>query len=72
MLGDVSGTRNGQEWPKRGDVAEFSDDEAAQLIGSGIAVKHDDIPEVEAAVVDTRPARRGKPITTGSLAGDQP
>jgi hypothetical protein len=69
MLGDVSGTRNGQEWPKRGDVAEFSEEEAADLITSGIAAKHDDLPEVESATVDTRPARRGKPLTTDALAG---
>jgi len=67
LLADVTGTRDGAEWPPRGTVVELPDDEAAALIWSGIAVdaKIKD-PEadaaratVEAAAVDTAPTKRG-------------
>lgn len=31
LIGDVSGTRNGQAWPPRGSTIELPDDEAAIL-----------------------------------------
>lgn len=54
----VSGTRDGVDWPAPGEIADISDDEAAALIASGLAV--------EVAAVDTEPKPkrgRGKPET---------
>ena len=39
MKSDVSGTRNGKDWPHRGEVADFPEDEALELIGAGMAEK---------------------------------
>lgn len=38
MKDEVSGTREGQPWPKPGEDADVPRDEALSLIGSGIAV----------------------------------
>ncbi|GGT43388.1 hypothetical protein [Streptomyces purpureus] len=37
MTVDMSGTRNGQPWPPRGDIADLPTAEAAHLCASGIA-----------------------------------
>lgn len=37
MKVDVSGTRNGQPWPRRGQVADVDDAEGAQLCHAGLA-----------------------------------
>jgi hypothetical protein len=39
MKGNISGTRDGIEWPPVGGVCDVSDDEATQLIGAGFAVE---------------------------------
>ena len=49
MLADVSGTRNGKDWPKRGEVVDLPDDEAKDLITSRMAAEVGD-KEAEAAV----------------------
>lgn len=51
MKVEMSGTRNGEPWPKRGEVAELPTAEAAHLVGAGIAeeVRHE-APTVETAV----------------------
>jgi len=41
MLTRVSGTRNGVDWPERGDTLEVSADEAATLVAIGVAVATD-------------------------------
>lgn len=38
MAGVVSGTRDGQDWPKVGESIDLPADEAASLIAAGIAV----------------------------------
>ncbi len=70
MKVDVSGTRNGQEWPRRGQVMELPDDEAAQYCANGMAEPVADTGEVETATTppaeqrglstETGPTRRGK------------
>jgi len=50
MKGTISGTRNGQPWPARGVVAEFPDDEGADLCRAGIAEPVKSEPAVEKAV----------------------
>ena len=50
MTVEMSGTRNGEPWPKRGEVAELPTTEAAHLVGAGIAVEvPDEPPAVETA-----------------------
>lgn len=49
MTVEMSGTRNGEPWPKRGEVAELPTAEAAHLVGAGIAVEVPDEPPVETA-----------------------
>ncbi len=38
LLVDISGTRDGQAWPRRGNVVELPDDEAEQMIKAEQAV----------------------------------
>jgi len=49
----ISGTRNGEEWPDKGEVIDLPDDEAVQLLGQGAAEPADE-PEPETA---TKPKR---------------
>lgn len=65
MLTRVSGTRNGEDWPERGELLDVSADEAATLVANGLAVAGAakeaatvDITEVETATV--KPARGRK------------
>lgn len=37
MLGTVSGTRNGADWPPRGGCIDLPDDEATALVAIGMA-----------------------------------
>lgn len=37
LLGELSGTRDGQAWPPRGSIVELPDDEAAQLCANRMA-----------------------------------
>lgn len=39
LLQTISGMRDGEEWPPRGSVVDFPDDEAAQLVSAGIAAE---------------------------------
>jgi hypothetical protein len=53
IKGDISGSRNGAPWPKRGETLELPDDEGAQLCASGLATPvKDSEKDVEAAVPD--------------------
>jgi hypothetical protein len=52
MKVEVSGTRNGQPWPKPGDTVDVDDNEAAQLCAAGLAAPVVDDP-VETAVPST-------------------
>lgn len=65
MLAKLSGTRNGADWPGRGECLDVSDDEATMLVEHGLAtagvVKEAasvDTSEVETATV--KPARGRK------------
>lgn len=63
---DVSGTRNGQPWPRRGEVVDVGDQEGADLCAAGMAtpVAVDDVetasPEAAEERLTTRtgPARK--------------
>lgn len=76
IQGDISGSRDGVPWPKRGETMELPDDEGASLCASGLAVpvKSTD-GDVEKAVPaddsDERAAGLTKE-TAGAVTGDAP
>lgn len=49
MTVEMSGTRNGVPWPKRGETTELPTAEAAHLVAAGIAEQVPDAPPVETA-----------------------
>jgi hypothetical protein len=53
MLFEITGTRNGQPWPKRGGLIELPNDEAKNLIAQGLAVHIDAPVEVAEAAPAT-------------------
>lgn len=73
IKGDISGSRNGVPWPKRGETMELSDDEGAQLCASGLAspVK-DSEKNVEEAVPDDSATETRSGLTTETAAGVTP
>ncbi|MEU9208545.1 hypothetical protein AB0D27_11465 [Streptomyces sp. NPDC048415] len=53
IKGDISGSRDGIPWPKRGETMELPDDEGTALCASGLAVPAADTDDdVETAVPD--------------------
>lgn len=68
MLVDVSGTRNGEAWPKRGEVADLPTDEAQHLVTVGMAEEAegstDDSATETATAPDPGPIRQPDPETT--------
>lgn len=65
MRVDVSGTRNGQEWPRRGQVMELPDDEAVQYCANGMAEPIADTGEAETAVAPPAETRTALKTSTG-------
>ncbi|MFF4576914.1 hypothetical protein ACFY15_00655 [Streptomyces sp. NPDC001373] len=65
----MSGTRNGEPWPRRGEVTELPTAEAAHLVGAGIAERVADTPPVETA---TAPAAESAPALEAENAGVPP
>lgn len=65
MKVDISGTRNGVEWPRAGGTVELPDNEAAKLCAARIAEPVADEKPVETATVpddaETRAPRQRKP-----------
>jgi hypothetical protein len=66
-LGQISGTRDGKEWPPSGSVLDLPEGEARDLVKSGMAVETDDdvshadfigaeVPAKKAAKGDTETA----------------
>lgn len=49
MRVEVSGTRNGEPWPAKGDIVELPKEEAANLLAIGLAVETDDEEPQEVA-----------------------
>lgn len=55
MLGQISGTRDGRPWPAPGDTIDLPDDEARDLMATGIAARADEVPMVaELGEIQTR------------------
>lgn len=53
----ISGTRDGAEWPDKGDTVDLPDDEAEQLIRYGAAEEAGD--DVETATAPDTAEKRG-------------
>jgi hypothetical protein len=68
MLVDISGTRDGAEWPRRGGLIDVPDHEAADLIANKFAEAATDEPVVETAsvepVAETAAKKPGRPRKT--------
>lgn len=62
LVGKISGTRDGEDWPNPGETIALPEDEANALLASGIAVK----PEVETATATTAG------VETATVRGNQP
>jgi hypothetical protein len=41
LLAEITGTRNGEPWPKRGEEIDLPDDEAATMVSVGMAERAD-------------------------------
>jgi hypothetical protein len=54
MVQQISGPRDGQDWPAPGDVLVVSDDEGAQLCANGLAVPVAEKPKPETRAKTTR------------------
>ena len=63
MLVSISGTRDGQDWPERGELATLPTDEAAAMVAAGlveVAAVEPGGADVEVAADVTKPrARKG-------------
>lgn len=71
----MSGTRNGMQWPKRGETVDLPDREAAKLIAAGHAVPVAAGEDRETAVqprpeVKKRAPKKSTGMTKRSLDGD--
>lgn len=59
LIVQMSGTRNGEDWPAAGEVVDLPKDEAAHLVAGGLALevaKADAAPE--SAAMTTKPRRK--------------
>ena len=72
----ISGTRNGEPWPERGEIKELPDGEAKYMISVGLAEEPDDedgdVPAEETATAPGEPEKatgRRKPMTKSTLDG---
>jgi hypothetical protein len=78
MKVDVSGSRDGQPWPKRGEALNVADDEGASLCASGLAEPVTDADaDVEKAVPDDAEQRAlttdaASSLTPGADDGQEP
>jgi hypothetical protein len=70
IKGDISGSRDGVPWPKRGETMELPDDEGTALCASGLAVPADDADgDVETAVPDDADVEKRTRGLTKATAG---
>lgn len=65
---DISGTRNGEPWPPKGEVADVPTGEAQHLVAAGIAEEvTEETAEVETAA--TPPEGAEKAVAPGAKRG---
>lgn len=73
MKVQISGTRNGQEWPARGATIDLPDEEAAHLIAQGSADVAGENEEAEPAAEDAAPEENAAmPATPEKATGRKP
>lgn len=66
MKGELTGTRNGEPWPRPGGEIDLPDDEAAALCANGMAVQVKvEAPKVEAPRVETAVVAEDSEQATG-------
>lgn len=76
MRVNMSGTRNGERWPTRGQVVDLPDREAKRLIANGLAAPADggDVKETAVQPTPEKRKRATKPrssgLTKAALSGD--
>ena len=58
MQTQISGTRNGQDWPAKGEIIDLPDDEAKDLIAGGLAEAVDETEPETPAIDETATAPR--------------
>jgi hypothetical protein len=69
MLGEMSGTRDGQPWPPRGSELDLPDEEAAILVRNKmalpVAVTHADVERAVLSNIEVEPREAtAGPLTT--------
>jgi hypothetical protein len=57
LLGDISGTRNGLDWPPRGSVVDLPDEEAIRLCEQQMARPYVEVTEARAVVIPVEDRR---------------
>ena len=62
MVGKISGTRDGKDWPAPGETIALPEEEATALLASGIAVKPDTETATASGVVETATTRGNQPL----------
>lgn len=71
MIADIRGTRDGEDWPAAGSIAELPDAEAADLIMNGYAVDpadaEDETADAPSGDVETATSKR-RGLTKASTA----
>jgi len=68
LLGEMTGTRDGQQWPPRGSIVDLPDEEAVTMIRGSMARPADPEETVEVAVADVAGVE-SRPLTTESGPG---
>lgn len=63
LVAQISGTRNGVDWPKPGEVLEVPDAEGAGLVSTGLAVEI----EVEKKPRKVETAARKQVVETAAI-----
>lgn len=63
MTVQITGTRDGVDWPRPGGVVDMPELEASDLVGAGLAVEVADAPAPEAPAKRGRASRPAKPET---------
>ncbi|MFN8147939.1 MAG: hypothetical protein U0R76_10785 [Candidatus Nanopelagicales bacterium] len=59
MIAQINGSRDGEDWPKAGAIADFPDAEAADLIMNGYAIDPADVEDDEPGDEETADAPDG-------------
>lgn len=69
LVVQLSGTRDGADWPPVGSVVDLPDVEARNMVDAGIAVETDDAQESDVETAITEPAGVERAVTTETAAG---